>query len=304
MIFIKKTIFIGLCTLLISSCNSNKTGDNSSNNTDTITIKGSDTEYEMVKALADEYMKLHPQITITVEGGGSNAGIDALINHQVDICNASHSMAKKEMSAAKENNITPNPIIFSVDAVAIITNYRLCIDSLSTEEISQLLSGKIKNWKELNGPNVPVTIYGRNKSSGTQDYIKEKFIKGNLKAYSVELKTNDEIVEHVKNDIGGIGYVGVGFLTDSTGKPNGKIWAMPIHIDNHRAYSPYEPEAVKNGDYVLTRPLYQYVKGIPGGAIEDFILFELTKKGQDIVNHFGFFPINDNQVQINRLKGL
>jgi len=136
------------------------------------------------------------------------------------------------------------------------------------------------------------------------DYIKEKFIKGNSKAYSVELKTNDEIVEHVKNDIGGIGYVGVGFLTDSTGKPNGKIWAMPIHIDNHRAYSPYEPEAVKNGDYVLTRPLYQYVKGIPGGAIEDFILFELTKKGQDIVNHFGFFPINDNQVQINRLKGL
>ncbi|MES2133483.1 MAG: substrate-binding domain-containing protein [Bacteroidota bacterium] len=303
--FITKTTSLALIAIVFTACSTKKT-TNDLKNTDsnTIHIKGSDTEYQMVKTLADEYMKLHPEITIHVEGGGSNEGIKGLLHSEIDICNSSHIIKNSDITIAKGNNIVPNPIIFSVDAVAIITNYKLCIDSLSTTQITQLLSGKILNWKELGGADIPVTVYGRNKSSGTQDYIKEKFEKGPTKAHTVELKTNEEIVEHVISDIGGIGYVGVGFLLDTTGKPNGKIWAMPIHIDNHKAYSPYEQEAVKSGDYVLTRPLYQYINGVPGGAIEDFILFELTKTGQDIVKRFGFFPINDNQQQINRLKGL
>jgi phosphate transport system substrate-binding protein len=304
MAFNKSSILFAFLAITTFSCGNKKIAEAENSSTHTIHIKGSDTEYQLVKSLADAYMQLHPEITITVEGGGSNEGIKALVNNTIDICNSSHQMKEEDLSTAKGNNVSPNPIIFSVDAVAIITNYKLCIDSLSTTQVAQLLSGKITNWKELGGADIPVTVYGRNKSSGTQDYIKEKFIKGSGKAYTVELKTNDDIVEHVKNDIGGIGYVGAGFLMDSTGKPNGKIWAMPVHIGNHKAYSPYETEAVKSGDYVLTRPLYQYVNGTPGAVIEDFILFELTKQGQDIVKRFGFFPLNDNQQQINRLKGL
>jgi phosphate transport system substrate-binding protein len=304
MIFHKPSLLLALLTITAFSCGNKKDTEVESISNHTIHIKGSDTEYQLVKSLADAYMQLHPQITIIVEGGGSNEGIKALVHNTIDICNSSHQMKEEDISMAKGNKVIPNPIIFSVDAVAIITNYKLCIDSLSTTQIAHLLSGKIRNWKELGGADIAVTVYGRNKSSGTQDYIKDKFVKGTNNAHTVELKTNDEIVEHVKNDIGGIGYVGTGFLMDSTGKPNGRIWAMPIHIDNHKAYSPYETEAVKSGDYVLTRPLYQYVNGTPGSIIEDFILFELTKQGQDIVKRFGFFPLNDNQQQINRLKGL
>ncbi len=302
---LKTALALSLPVLVCISCDSKKAHiDEQNANSTTIIIKGSDTEYQMVTALAKEYMLLNPQIKITIEGGGSNKGIDALINRETDICNSSHIIKNHEIQMANANNINPNPIIFSVDAVAMITNYRLCIDSLSTKQIEDIFSGKIINWKELGGLDVPITIYGRNKSSGTHDYIKEKFVRGKVKAKTVELTTTQEIVEQVKKDIGGIGYIGAGFLMDSDGKPNGEIWAMPIHIDNHKAYSPYEVEAVKSGDYVLTRPLYQYVNGIPGNVIEDFILFELTKKGQDIVKRFGFFPINDTQTQINRLKGI
>lgn len=303
--FLRTPLLLAFATCTVLSCHTKKPTDTENNHPENIIhIKGSDTEFHMVQALADAYMKLHPEITILVEGGGSNEGIHALIHDEIDICNSSHQIRDEDLILAKGNRVTPNAIIFSVDAVAIITNYKLSIDSLSTSQISQLLSGKISNWKELGGADIPVTVYGRNKSSGTQDYIREKFMKGSNKARALELKTNEEIVERVKNDIGGIGYVGAGFLMDSTGKPNGKIWAMPIHIDNHKAYSPYETEAVKSGDYVLTRPLYQYVNGTPGSMIEDFILFELTGQGQEIVKRFGFFPLNDNQQQINRLKGL
>jgi len=301
--FCIKAIYFLTLAMTQVACNTGKPTDDIKNS-NVLHIKGSDTEYQMVKALAAEYMRLHPEITIHVEGGGSNEGIKALLNHKTDICNSSHFIKDSDLMIGRNNNISPNPIIFSVDAVAIITNYRLGVDSLSITQITRLLNGEISNWKELGGGDIPVTIYGRNKSSGTQDYITEKFIKNTPKTQIVELSTNDEIVEHVKKNIGGIGYVGAGFLIDSTGKPNGKIWAMPIYLDNQKAYSPYETEAVKNGEYVLTRPLYQYVNGAPGGVIEDFILFELTRKGQDIVKRFGFFPTNDNQQQINRLKGL
>lgn len=305
MTFTKTPVLLALAALTAFSCNTKKTTESDTQSlNNTIHIKGSDTEFHMVKSLAEAYMKLHPEITIIVEGGGSNEGIRALIHHETDICNSSHQFKDEDLAMAKVNNITPNPIIFSVDAVAIITNYKLSIDSLSTTQVSQLLSGEIANWKELGGADIPVTVYGRNKASGTGDYIREKFIKEHPKSTTIELKTNEEIVEHVIKDIGGIGYVGAGFLIDSTGKPNGRIWAMPVYIDNHNAYSPYETAAVKSGDYVLTRPLYQYVNGVPGNIIEDFILFELTKQGQDIVKRFGFFPLNDNQQQINRLKGL
>ena len=296
---------LALAALTAFSCNTKNTAEADQGLIkNVIHIKGSDTEYHMVRSLADAYMKLHPEITIIVDGGGSNEGIRALIHHETDICNSSHQFKDEDLTMAKANNISPNPIIFSVDAVAIITNYKLSIDSLSTGQVSQLLSGEIKNWKELGGADIPVTVYGRNKSSGTGDYIREKFIKDTQAPSTVELKTNEEIVESVIKDIGGIGYVGAGFLIDSTGKPNGRIWAMPVYIDNHNAYSPYETAAVKSGDYVLTRPLYQYVNGVPGDIIEDFILFELTRQGQEIVKRFGFFPLNDNQQQINRLKGL
>lgn len=304
MSFFKPRTFLVLAALSAFSCNPKKPETPAGVNGNVIRIKGSDTEYHMVKALANAYMAEHPGISIVVEGGGSHAGFRALAGREADIGNASHQMGADDIQAAKANGVDPNPIIFSVDAVAIITNYKLSIDSLSTTQVSKLLSGEVANWKELGGADVPVTVYGRNQSSGTQDYIREKFLNGCRHALTVELETNDDIVAHVMSDVGGIGYVGAGFLIDSTGKPNGKIWAMPVYIDGQQAHSPYETAAVKSGDYVLTRPLYQYVNGVPGHLVQDFILFELTKRGQEIVKRFGFFPLNDNQQQINRLKGL
>jgi phosphate transport system substrate-binding protein len=305
--YLKVTLIISLFVFLRCENKENNKGDKESKETVTnkvIKIKGSDTEFLMVKDLAEAYMAEHPNVNIIVEGGGSNKGIEALTRHEIDICNSSKELSDEEISALVEKKIDPNPIMFSVDALAIITNYQVGVDSLSVEQVSMLFSGQVKNWKELGGDNVPVSLYGRDKSSGTRDYFLKKFL-SELKPGSIkECVSNAAVLNSVINNKGGIGYVGAGFLLDSTGKPNGKIWAMPVYIDNHIAISPYQSAAVKKGEYILTRPLYQYINGTPGELIEDFILFELTKRGQDIIMKHGFFPINDYQTQINRLKGL
>jgi phosphate transport system substrate-binding protein len=270
----------------------------------TIVIKGSDTELPMVKDLAKLFRKDNFEITIDVSGGGSGVGIEALINNETDIATSSREIKESEIARAKQNGVNPLPIMFSVDALAIITNSELGVDSLSTEQLMQIFSGEITNWKFLGGPDLSIVVYGRDSLSGTYSYLKDKFIRAPYSAKTKQMHGNAEIVSAVQKDKAGIGYAGVGFLMDENGKPNGSIWAMPIYIRGSCAYSPYEVTAVKKGDYVLTRPLYQYINGKPRSQIYDFIMSELTLRGQDVIKKHGYFPINDYQVEINKLNGL
>lgn len=272
--------------------------------TSSICIKGSDTELWMVKELAKIYSAENKFINIQVDGGGSGRGFEALINKDCDIANASREIMDLEKHAAIKSNVNPIPIMFAVDALAIITNSHLGVDSLSTKQLGDIFSGRIKNWKELGGPDLTIHLYGRDSASGTFYYFRDKFIKDGYDVMMKHLTGNADIVKAVQYDLGGIGYAGLGYLTDENGKPKGNIWAMPIYIDGSRAFSPYEIHAVKRGDYVLTRPLYQYINGKPDEKIYDFMMFELSKRGQEIVRKFGYFPINDYQKEINRLNGL
>ena len=270
----------------------------------TIIIKGSDTELPMVKAFCKAFQNEHTEMSFDLSGGGSGYGIEALIKKETDVANSSRAMYDYELLRAKRNGVNPIQIMFSVDSSAIITNSKLGIDSLSTEEVTQIFSGIITNWKSLGGPNLPIIIYGRDSTSGTHNYLRDKFIRAPYSATMKHMRGNAEIVNEVQNNISGIGYCGVGFLTNVDGKPNGNIWAMPIYIKVSKVYSPFEREAVKNGNYVLARPLYQYIDGKPNSKLYDFIYSELTLRGQETIISYGYFPISDYQSEINRLNGL
>lgn len=286
------------------SCNDKNDELNEFEKNNLIVIKGSNTELPMVSELANVFMSQNKEINIKISGGGSSVGIEALINNEADIANSSREIKIHELEKAKKNGVSISQIMFSVDALAIITNSKLGVDSLSTENLMQIFSGEITNWKSIGGPDLPIVIYGRDSLSGTYSYLKDKFIRAPYSAKMNQLHGNAEIVSAVKKDIAGVGYAGVGFLIDANGKPNGSIWAMPVYLKGSRAYSPYEIDAVQKGDYVLTRPLYQYINGKPRAQIYDFIMSELTLRGQELIKKHGYFPINDYQTEINKLNGL
>ncbi len=303
-----KLISLSVLSFILIECkNSTKNKDSeftTSIKKNTILIKGSDTELLMVHDISKAYQSQHPDITIDVLGGGSGVGIEALINNEVDIANSSREIKPEEILRAEKNGVHPVPIMFAVDALAIITNSQLGVDSLSTDQLTQIFSGEITNWKSLGGPDLGIIIFGRDTVSGTYSYIKDKFMKRPYYSSMKHLVSNLSIVKAVQENKGGIGYTGAGFLMDEKGKPNGSIWAMPIYIKGSRAYSPYEKTAVQKGDYVLTRPLYQYINGKVNSLLYDFIIHELTLRAQEIIKNHGYFPINDCQIEINKLNGL
>lgn len=268
-------------------------------------ISGSDTEASMIQLLVDEFEKnLNTEAGISVRSSGTEQGIESLINGEIQVANASRPMTQEEIARAWDNSVNPIEVIVAHDAVAIVTNLKLGIDSLSTDEVRNIFSGKITNWSEVGGPNLPIKVIGRKDGSGTRRFFKERIAQDGYTKNIREFETSMEILSEVKKNRGAIGYVGVGYVMDHKGKPAGDIWGMYIYSGEMPSISPYERSKVRAGMYALSRPLYQYFDGMPTGRMMDFLQFELSKQGQELIEDYGYFAINESYKQQNLFNGI
>ncbi|MBU1087733.1 MAG: PstS family phosphate ABC transporter substrate-binding protein [Candidatus Omnitrophica bacterium] len=267
---------------------------------DMIQIKGSDTLINLVQRLAEVYMEEYPGSYIAVTGGGSGTGVAALINKKCDIANASRLMKAKEVAQAIDNGVQVNRVVVAVDGLSVITNGNNPIKQLTTDEIGKIFRGEVTNWKDVGGEDMAITLYGRQSNSGTYGFFMETVLKGDYSQKMNQMNGNAQIVEAIKQDRSGIGYVGVGYVKQSTGLTVLKVAARAGGI----YASPLDSDDVKTGVYPISRPLHQYVNGTPKGAVKDFLAFEVSAEGQKIVEEEGFFPIPKEYKELNSKIGL
>ncbi len=265
-----------------------------------IQIKGSDTLINLVQRLAEEYMADNPDTYIAITGGGSGTGIAALINNKTDIANASRGMKSKEVEQAVASGVNPSRVVIAMDGLSVITNGRNPVKRLTLQQVGSIFKGEITNWSQVGGPDLPVTLYGRQSNSGTFVFFRDAVLKGEYSAKMNRMNGNAQIVEALKQDESGIGYVGVGYVKDARG-----INVLELASRKGAPYaSPLDSAAVKSGKYPIARPLNQFINGKPEGAVRDFIEFELSPAGQRIVEEEGFFPIPNEYEQLNEQAGL
>lgn len=295
---VKITAFI-LLFVLVTGCERKELGKAS------IQIKGSDTEVNLVQRLAEVFMEKTPDVSIAVTGGGSGTGIAALINKQTDIANSSRSMKEAEIKQAQNKGVEPVAIVFALDGLALITHESLPVDSLTIDEVAKIFKGEILNWKELRAPDLQISLYGRQSNSGTFVYFRDEVLKGDYSKYMKMMNGTAQIVEAIKQDRAGIGYVGIGYVVDSKGNVMNGIKVIKIAKNvNSPAVTPLDPENVKTGLYPISRPLFQYTNGVPAGEILKFIKFELGEKGQKIVSSGGYYPVTADYIESNRKLGI
>jgi len=269
-----------------------------------IQIKGSDTEVNLVQVWAEIYMEKNSKAAISVTGGGSGVGITALINGTADIANHSRPIKEKEYAAFEKKGIVATTVVIGIDALSIIVNEKNPIDSLSIEDLGRIYRSELDKWNQVGGSDKSISLYGRQPNSGTYVFFQEHVL-GN-KDYSPRMKQmngNAQIVEAVKADVGGIGYVGVGYLHDEKGNIHKGIKVVSISMGDKPAYAPANIEDVKSGHYPITRPLFQTIKGKPTGIVNDFIAYELNEEGQKIVIEQGFFPVGGAYLELNKKAG-
>ena len=300
---LKRIVFLALAPLFFSQCSNEKSEPEISENK--IIINGSDTEFLLVQELCDAFSE-NNEFNVEVSGEGTQKGIEAFISGKADIANCSRPFNDLEIERAEQNKISPVQAIIAIDAIAFISHPHNPVDSLSTLELKSILSGEITNWKHFGGPDKKINFYGRNNSSGTYKFLENRFVRDEgFSDEFIELESNQAILEALQIDTFGLGYVGVGFLTDENGKPNSEIWAMYLYTDGDvTAFSPYQQSAIASGDYPLVRPLFQYFNGIPNTILRDFLSFELSFEGQEIVKRHGFFPISSQEEFENNRNGI
>lgn len=286
---------IAISALLVTACGGSQKRQNA------IQISGSDSEVNMVQNLAEAYMKKSPEQSIAVTGGGSGTGIAAMINQQTDIANSSREMNETEYKQAREQGVDPIAIPFAIDGLAVIINHELPVTEMTIEQISNIYKGNITNWSELGGPDLPITVYGRQSNSGTYVYFRDNVVKADYTNNMRNMNGTAQIVEAVRSDASGIGYVGIGYIVDKDGKVADRLSVINVALDaDSPAYSPLVKENVEGGLYPISRALYQFTNGMPEGRILDFIRYELSAEGQEVVANAGYYPLG--QKHLDKLK--
>ncbi len=258
-----------------------------------IFIKGSDTEVNLALTLAENYMAKDPKVSIAVTGGGSGAGIAALINGKTDVANASRAMNKEEIDLAEDRDIAPTPVVVAVDAIAVIANEDLPVDALSVEQLGAIFRGDITNWKEVGGPDLQVSLYGRQSNSGTFVYFRENILKADYSQALKQMNGNAQIVEGIKTDKAAIGYVGVGYVVKEDGSITDGVKILNVREkEGMQAYSPAQIENITSGNYAVARPLFNYTNGNPKGKLRSFLIYVLSEEGQKVVTDQGFYAVS------------
>jgi len=249
-----------------------------------ITVKGSDTMVILAQRWAELYMKKNPAATIQVTGGGSGVGITALINGTTDICNASRPMKQTEIEKLKARyNTLGVEIPCAKDGVTLFLNEANKVNELTLQQLSDIYTGKIRNWKDVGGNDSEIRLYGRENSSGTYTYFHDEVVKADYAANTQSLPGTAAVVNAVKKDINGIGYGGAAY---AVGVKNAKVKKDA----KSKAFLPSK-ESIANGEYPITRYLYMYLRNKPIGDTKKYIDWILSPEGQMIVTEVGYFPI-------------
>ena len=285
-------LLLSLAWLMLVGCRSQQptSHDEAPKAAQTIENKGSDTLVNLALAWAEEYMRLHPEVRISVTGGGSGTGIAAMINGTVDIANASRKMKPEEIAAAQANGISPVEFVVARDAIAVVVHPSNPVDGLTLQQISDIYTGKITNWREVGGEDRPIVLLSRESNSGTYVYFLENVIRlGNKESdllFSPDtllMPSSEGISAEVRQNPNAIGYDGLGYVT-----PDQKMLA--IARDANGPYVLPSVDTVNDGSYPISRPLYMYTAGEPTGQVKEYMDWILSD-GQSLVPKLGFVPL-------------
>ncbi len=244
-----------------------------------LVIVGSTTVLPIVQTVAEAYMKEHPDVKISVSGGGSGVGIKSLIDGTCDIATSSRFIKFNEVKMAVDKKRYPVPFAIAYDCIVPIVNPSNPVSNISIEQLRLIYQGRIRNWKELGGPKKRIVVISRDTSSGTYEVWEEKVMKKSRVYPGALLQaSNGAVAQVVAKNKYAIGYIGIGYINKSV---------KPLKVNNIEA----NLENVLNGSYPITRPLFLFTNGWPKGEVLRFINFVLNpKKGQKFIMKIGFIP--------------
>jgi phosphate transport system substrate-binding protein len=252
-----------------------------------LVIQGSDTMVGLTQKWVQESRPVFSDLPMEVNGGGTGTGIAALLNRTADIATCSRKIRAREVEGCvRAFGARPREYAVALDAVIVLVHASNQVEALDLEQLAGIYSGRIRNWKEVGGADVPLVPYGRENGSGTHDFFKESVLKRADFAGGVQLlQGTAQILSAVARDPNAIGY-GTAALTGGTRR---------LRLARSPGEPPVEADmvSVHTGRYPLSRSLYLYLPpALDAGRVHDWIDWIRGAEGQRIAKSLGYFPLN------------
>ncbi|WP_251897483.1 phosphate ABC transporter substrate-binding protein PstS family protein [Lactiplantibacillus paraplantarum] len=250
---------------------------------ESITAVGSTALQPLVEAAGEQYSSNHTGVFINVQGGGSGTGLSQIQAGAVAIGNS-------DIFAEEQSGITASKLIdhrVAVVGIAPIVNKKAGVTNLTQRQLIQIFTGKVTNWREVGGRNLPITLINRAQGSGTRKTFERYALKGNKSTDSQEQDSSGLARSIVASTPGAISYVAFSYLDKSV---------QTVKVDGVR---PTE-QNVRNNRWYIWSYEHLYTGKYPNQLTKKFIDYILsTAVQQKLVKQLGYISVHDMQVQRN-----
>lgn len=247
---------------------------------DQVVINGSTTVLPVVQKASEAFMAAHPDIALSISGGGSGNGIKALIEGQCDVAMSSRDLHEKEEKAANEKKVEPRRFAIAFDAIVPVVHPDNRLKDITSEQLKDIYAGKITNWKQLGGADGKIVVISRDTSSGTFECWNELVMKKErVMPAALMQASNGAVIQAVAKNVNAIGYVGLGYLDKSV---------HGLKVDGTEP----TPENAISRKWPISRELFLFTNGEPKGNVKAFMDYMLDPgKGQKDVAEAGYIPM-------------
>lgn len=248
-----------------------------------IKIKGSETVRPVIEKIDDSYMTQHPNIFVDYTGGGSNIGLMSFLANEADLVFVSREIKPEEHHQLDKKGSVIDT--FAIDGLAVIVNLNNPVKSLTLQQLRDIYSGRIKNWKEVGGSDWPIALYSRDISSGTYSFFKDKVLDSlDYAKDDINLTHNEEIINNVANTKQAIGYVGLSYIN----RPNIK----PVPLTFKEGEAPQAPnfQNIGSDTYRLKRYILLVSHAKEKPEVSDFVKVLKEEQSLKVINEVGLIP--------------
>ena len=261
--------------LLISACNSS-----SQQSGESITAVGSSALQPLVEAAGEQYQTEHLGVFINVQGGGSGTGLSQIQQGAVDIGNS--DLFAEEKAGIKAKALVDHKV--AVVGIAPIVNPKVGVKNVSMAQLQKIFLGKITNWQQLGGKNVPIVLVNRAQGSGTRATFEKWVMQGKQPMAAQEQDSTGMVRQIVGSTPGAISYVAFSYI-DKT--------VQGLSVDG---VAPTDANVTTN-QWRIWSYEHMYTKGQPKGLTKKFLAYVMSPAIQKkLVLKMGYVPMTQMKV--------
>jgi len=250
-----------------------------------ITASGSTALQPLSELGAKNFSVKNPEARVNVEGGGSFNGLKLVLEGSVEIGNS--DVYAEEIEGIDAAALNDHKVC--VIGIAAVTNKKIKVSSLTKQQLIDIFTGKIINWKEVGGADIKITIINRPKSSGTRATFKTFGLDGNAEVIGLTQDSSEAVKKAVTQNDGGISYLALSYFASGTNRKDLNI----LKIDGIEA----DTQNIINDKYKIWAYEHMYTKGEPTEITKEYLDYMVSNEMIEGIKKLGYIPISEMKVK-------